>query len=391
MAKFRKGILRVGTYQAPDGQVVVTADRLRHWANEFARMRAAGQSVPIDWDHGADLEDLTPVDALGLKARSAKNTVGEVADVRLAQDGQSLEMYMDVRSPRAIEQAELNNVYVSPVILPKWRDGHGNEYTDLFGHVDFVNHPVDHSQTPFAPVETGAVACAIRMGLSPPHFLTVTRMADNPLLDDADTDLEMDGAADEEEPIIPPADESKASVKEVLGALAEHDIVLPNDTTEGNFLDRLHAALLTAAAHKSRDETDRDAKVVQDTQGIAAMSLAKNAYAYAERTHRGQIAAKLKAMLEAGKCTPAEYREQSARLGTVKLSLDDRGEPRPSKVEEWIAAREAVPTGTFWDAQTRTRLSAVVDPPENLRGEMTSEEIQAKVDWALGRKPQPTK
>jgi hypothetical protein len=63
------------------------------------------------------------------------------------------------------------------VILNSWKDGANNEYRDVITHVDFVNHPVDHSQGPFVPAEQ-PILCGIRMGLSAPATLEVRRMAE---------------------------------------------------------------------------------------------------------------------------------------------------------------------------------------------------------------------
>ena len=179
MVAFKKIALKTGTYHSPDGEVPVTVARLQHWRDEFARMKAARQVVPIAWDHAeqSDKANLQPMSLADYRRkRSAKDTIGHLVDFQLTQDG--AELTLDVHDPDAAKSATNNSVFISPVISPTWRDGAANEYADCFTHVDFVNHPVDHSQGPFtrvdspagAGVATGtteqpAIACALRMGL----------------------------------------------------------------------------------------------------------------------------------------------------------------------------------------------------------------------------------
>ena len=164
MAVFKKTVLKVGTYHSPDGTVEVTPERLKHWAATHKRLVSNKQVVPCNWDH---LDD--PVKAVPMsrdtfrRRRSARDTVGHLRDVKLASDGQSVELHLQVLKKDAKEAASNNTVYVSPVIYPNWRDGGGNEYQDVITHVDFVNHPVDHSQGPFVATQLGTVGMAIRM------------------------------------------------------------------------------------------------------------------------------------------------------------------------------------------------------------------------------------
>lgn len=407
MAKlFKKVMLKVGDKHAPAGTVHVTPEQLQHWSRECARMKRNKQVVPIDWDHAAKDEDLQPVSLSEYKQRlrSSQTTVGRLHDFRLAPDGQGAEITLDVRSPHAIEQAELNNVFVSPVIVPYFKDGSGNEYRNIIGHVDFVNYPVDHDQSDFIPVEQGSIACSLRMAGQP--IIRLSRDADmadekDDEKDEKEDETDLEGGDELESPPVEPEaalpeqpepEPIPTSVKEVLAALAQHDIILPNDTTEANFLDRVHSALLTAHAHKSKaDEPPAgplgETKVVDDTQGIAAMSLRLSSMeaALAEQ-HKTAVEGRLKKLRDTGRCTPAEYKDKGGLLGAVKLSLTDKGKPIPSEVEKWIDSREVVPAGTFWDAQARTRLSAVVNPPEDPTGGMSQEEIDNKANWALGRK-----
>ena len=313
--KFRKAVLKVGKYRSPDGEVEVTTERLRHWANEFQRLKDAKQVVPIDWDHGNSESDLKPVTLDGYRRRrSAKNTVGKLADFRVT--GDQAELLLDVPDEHAAEKAKSNLVYVSPVIFPSWKDGAGNEYRDCITHVDFVNHPVDHSQGPFQPAD--AIACAIRMGLSGPYTrdsgMPIRMGEDDPAIgffnrggktfpitvDEQDIpehgnkakgtrkrgkaarskrkkkkmgltrmmseDYPMDDAGsngkESESDVMPESppmlEEDNSDVLDsVLDLLEQHfQVVLPEDTDDDNLMERLHSALLTAGAHRNGDNGD---------------------------------------------------------------------------------------------------------------------------------------
>lgn len=407
MAKFIKSALKVGeTFIDGTGKPVpITAKRLSHFSKQFARLTANKYNVPIDWDHGDTLEAISPVlMSEQKKRRSAKNTVGELAGFSLAPDGKSAELTLKVSDPVAEGRAERNEVYISPVIMDKWRDGHGHEYKDVITHVDFVNHPVDHSQGPFKKVpavEAGTVAMAIRMGLSAP--CTFMGFPDDEDEDDQDDATDTDTDDDDDE--IPDVDDETPEgatmdterVHRVIEALKTHDLVLPEDTDGSNILERLEVALGVKAAIEGKGDPDTNAgaggdpqiKVTDPGGGFQGMSLdprTKAAIQYAERQHRESIATRLAALLKNGQCTPAEFQPREPQIRVIKLSLGADDKPELSDLEKWIESREAVPAGTFWDAKTRTQKLSLVEPPASQRGESTPEEAKAIADWALGGK-----
>lgn len=365
---FRKTMLRAGqTYHSPDGEVVVTPERLRHWADTHRQMSAAGAVVPMHWDHGSDDDDYRPLTLSELKerkSRSSKNTVGHLQRFDVADDGQSAEVEFTTLSTDATEAMDANRVFLSPVVLEQWRDGHGTTYTDAITHLDFVDHPVDHSQSPAAPID--AVCCSIRMSSFPTGKTKakVFRMAFDPKdesknrseddddepQDDADERDEAPEEADEQ-----PTDDADAeagvSVGSVVDLLGKVGVVVPEDTDGKNLLDRLYTALLTAVANQGADDVDEKS---QDTEvvdpHVATMSLqAKQALAYGERQHRASVMTRLDQLLTSGRCSPAEHEEQKKSVSAIKLSLDSQGNPAPSSVETFIEHRQSVPKGTFWD------------------------------------------
>lgn len=400
--KFTKTILKVGTYHSPDGVVKVTPERLRHWAHEFRRLSDARQVVPIHWDHGNDLDSLQPValDAYRRRERSARNSVGRMTDFRLSRNGRSAEVCFETLDSDATKKVDSNAVYVSPVIFPKWKDGAGNQYRDLITHLDLVNHPVDHSQSPARRVQDPPViACALRMGLRVKPFRLATEIPNVDEEDQLDDEHQAappgSDAGDDSAPVddLPgdedaggesdpsPIDDSEPEsgvpqVGDLMLALADHGIVLPHDTNDSNFLDRLRTALIAkTGANPGQDQAgpggdtfDQTGETSVATPQIATMSLqARNALTFAGEQYRKTIKANLDYLLKTGRCSPAEHAQKSAGLSAVKLSLNSQGKPQSSPLTQWINSRKVLPKGACWSPTEKLRrMSAtpVQHPPE---------------------------
>ena len=385
MARFKKTLLGARTYHSPDGVLEVTPARLRHWSDTFARFKQKNLAVPISWGHAADPANSQPIKS---KSRPPQDTVGYLEQFKLAPDGTSAEVLINVPRDEDAQKVKANLAELSPVIFESWKDGDGTEWRDCITHVDLVQHPVDHHQTEFQPV----VACAFRMGLDKGKPVTYRMQGE-----------EMEGEEKEQPEAKDPPEESPVEnegdrLKKVLDALAAHQIVLSDDTNEENFLEHLEQALLTAAAMGGTDAGGMDEPPTEVTQPEFAMSLDKKIAEspelarqrkYLDQQHRGTVATRLSAILSAGQCTPAEYKAKQPALKAVRLSLDDEGNAVAGSLETWIASRESIPRGTFWDPDTRTRAAAtrmdVVERPEGLVP-MTAEDADKVADEVLGRK-----
>jgi len=123
---------------------------------------------------------------------------------------------------------------------------------------------------------------------------------------------------------------------------------------------------------------------------FAALSLeVKRWRGRADTENREKVATRLGLLLEKGQCTPAEQQQKEAELKTVRLSLDNDGKHQPTRVESWLESREAIPQGTFWDSQTRTRMSkldVVPHPTATTGDQVTDEEADEIVDEINRRK-----
>lgn len=314
---FSKSILKVGTYHSPDGTVVVTPARLKHWEAESRRLQAAGYALPSHFDHSNEVALLEPIamDVLTRKQnRSAEKTVGRLETFRVAPDGQSAEIVLHTLTPKATESVSKNAVYVSPVIFPEWVDGAGNVFSDCLTSFDLVDHPVDYSQSSFVPaIKMGLRVCpAIRMGLGKPHYLGanmakpknrnhaarrarykaalkagLVRMGsdfdpededDKPKQGDAPKKDAESEAPNAEETPTPSDDASPTDTMEVdtsaapdlldsvLNLLNEFGVALPDDTTDANLIPHLRVAL--TALLSAENQADMDEKEDQTDGGL---------------------------------------------------------------------------------------------------------------------------
>lgn len=403
---FRKGVLRAGnTFVSPDGEVEVTPERLKHWASNWDAITKAGYALPMHFDHPDDPGDMDPVEAhllSTIRKMSSAKTHGKVKAFKLAKDGQSAELEVQV-TPSAAEKCESDVVFVSPVIKDRWKDGHGTDYEDVITSFDFCDWPVDHSQTPFEPVDDeDLVCCQLRMSLTEGSDTVYKLQVDEdaPPKDDDDTDDE-DGQATNDD-----ADKSKAGggddaarvkkMQSVITELAKLDVIIPPDTADPDvFLNLLESALMTAAAQQGIAEpgvNDMAGQTQEQDPMIATMSLEnKKLKEKLSVGHREDITKRLSLLRDSGRCTPAEFDERAEAVKTVKLSLDKEGEFESTRLEDWITDRESLPEGAVISASGRKKMALTppskwtVDPNQ---AELTPEEVEAASD-RLVRKARP--
>lgn len=368
MAKFKKAILEAGrVYHSPDGKLEVTPERLAHWAAKHRQFKDAGIAVPVSWGHDDDPSKSLPVKfGKGEKRRLPQNTVGYLDSFELTPDGQAAEITLDIRRKADAELVRENLAYVSPVVFSHWADGDGVEHEDCITHCDLVQHPVDHHQSEFSEV----VACSLRMGLDTGKP-ALYRLQDEP-------SEEMEEETNEDA-VQPDGDR----LSRVIEELRRVDIILSDDTNETNLLAHLEQALLTMAAMKGDDMSDE--QVAVNTPDFAALSLDQGRYRkHADKQHQSVVKSRLDSLLSSGRCTPAEHKEKSSVIGTVRLSLDDDGNHQESAIETWVASRETIPAGTFYPVEQQLRM-AVVEHPEVVTGEeVTPERANEIVEELFG-------
>jgi hypothetical protein len=366
MAKvFRKAVLAVNSYQSGDGEVTVTTDRLKHWERQFRALTQAGYAVPMHFNH-AELDDeemLKPIamDSFSKRdTRGAQNTEGRMTDFKVAPDGRSAEITVEILTPSAQEKVEANAVYVSPVIYPEFQDGHGRTYADVITSVDLVDYPVDHSQGPFVPAEPALMGCAIRMGISPKYYQPrVTRM-----------DM-VSGVDAGNDTMPPPGDTSGGQdvVAQIVAVLGELGVQLPPDTNAMNIVERLRATMGNGGQGAGRMAGESGVSVA--TPEIQTMSLqVRNARAFAQSLYQRELIHQLEHLRDTGRMTDEEFRLQSAKVGAQRLSLDQYGKANEGEIEKWVNSRKPIPEGTFQtetyrkNKQSQLARMSVAQPPK---------------------------
>lgn len=365
--KFKKGMLEVGrTYKSPDGPLPVTVKRLRHWRDTFHRFKSLDLKVPVFFGHQDDPKKAVPV------KRLPKDCAGELLDMELSADGRKAEFVIDIPRDEDASKVQHNLVELSPVVFEKWTDGDGTVHEDCITDVDLVVHAVDHRQEDFQPV----IACSIRMGLDKGKPV-IYRLAEH--ADDSNTDHDSDDDDSENS-------DGSDRVKRVIEGMAALNIIVPDDTNIENFFERVESALLTAAA--MGDGVDMGTEGLEaSSPEFAAFSLASPLGKFQSKQHQTGVMTRLNLLLQEGRCTPVEHKDQQPHVGKISLSLNAAGEHNPTHIEAWIESREAVPAGTFWDSEKRTRMGnlEVVPHPEGLAGdEVTEEQADEIVDKMFG-------
>ena len=371
MSVFRKQVLRVGSYRSPDGQIVVTPDRLRHWEKSFQNVKQAGYNVPVHFNHAKpnELDKLCPIKTDS--DSGAEDTVGHLEGFQVDPSGQSAVLTMSLKKPSAVESAASNVVYVSPVLWDEWTDGAAKTHRDIISSVDLVDYPVDYSQGPFEPVKMSA---ATRNKKSKkPKIVRFSLSAEEPMDEDKTPETPETPA---EEQTVP---ETNSVLSSVLAGLASMKVVLPGDTDTSNFLERLNVALMTKAA---QDESENPNEVQEPespaepvSPQIATMSArVKQLEDRIVTDERNAVKARLDEVLKSGRCTPAEHRVQSQAMSVQRMSLAKDGKVDSGEIGLWLQSREAIPEGSCWSKEEKIK-------------RMSTETPSPKTEWDTKEKP----
>jgi hypothetical protein len=196
----------------------------------------------------------------------------------------------------------------------------------------------------------------------------------------------------------------------VLNLLHEFGVSLPDDTTDESLINHLRVALTALLAAGGDDEPEDemtgddqpkvDAMPQPVAPTIATLSVqqrkALDRAAIAERalaeSHKKNLEQKLGSLLRSGRCTPHEHDNQLRALNTVRMSMQDDGTFRESRVDYFVEDRETVPAGTYWTDSQRTdsltQKLSVVEPPDSITtGGGRSHSEFAEAVRALGGDP----
>jgi len=387
-AKFQTTMLRAGhTYHSGDRQVPVSKERLQHWQAEHNRLKSAGYTPPMHYDHSDEFQSPITMDSIAKKkGRSAANSIGYLDDFKLNEAGDAAELTYKIIDDKVAKQLDEGVVHLSPIILSKFQDGAKNQYKDVIGHLDVVNYPVDYSQSSASRVaismgidtEPGADIVAIRVNSSKSPLMFREDVA---IAMGMDTDGSMYGEAENE----------KGDISRIMKNLEVIGLELHDDTDSQNFIERLDIALTVFVKSNplySMDDdegmmgkggdtfgNDNGERIVAEHEIATTMSL----QTYADTQYRENQKAKLDALLESGRCNPAEHKQQVDSLNSIKLSLTD-GKPDATSVSQFLDNRSAVPQGAFWSPERKIKeQGSAADHPAGIKMSANPDEADKEV------------
>jgi len=416
MAKFKKKVLEPGTYQSPDGQITITPERIKHWVNSFKEMKSSGLKVPTPWGH----QSKASPDYEEREFNESKYNAGFL-DSLSTDDNGALLAIVDV--PREEDADRVGTVVqeVSPQIETSWRDGKGKVWSDVITHLAFVTHPVVPNQENFEAVTpVGATRLSLKQKLS------------NPTGDKSMAKEEEDFEGTEEETPKKPEKKEKKKKEpemshveesgsgehsgldpELIDLLASCGLIIPDDTTEEDFIPALKASCATLKHSKegggvegAGGEDDLlsglDLSGLEDAMGGAGgqppeagaetppapegqggapkgplmeqqpamtMSLTNKNYedrlammsAKLEEADRNKMANEIDLLLSQGKITPVIASHLKSDLKGYRLSLNSNGTQDVSHVQGKIDTFKLMPEGSAWGNEERIRLSNIAE------------------------------
>lgn len=252
MPLFSKQILKPGRYLARDltGKRVefnVTPERIEHWIENFGKMKRAGLNVPAPWKH--DPKSVPSSEA------SSRDNAGFWEKLWVAPDGC---LHGQINVPRAEDASRIGTTVkeVSPLVRPEWKDGMGADWQDSISHIALVQKPVASGQDNFEEVVEEKDRLAVAASLT--DYVGVA--------------LDANIAGDDQSGKLPTS-ATAPSIQDVLAALAETGLSLPEDTTFENLAERIVVACKAiSGSQDSEDETQEGKPMTKEQPNPIAMA-----------------------------------------------------------------------------------------------------------------------
>lgn len=416
-----------GRYASPDGPVDIPATRVKHWSEQFGRMKAAGLKIPVSWGHVSTALPNTPDDE---QFWQSKFNAGYVDSVTQGADG-GLEMVVDVPDEADAKRVGKSIRDASPLILPEFKDGAGNQWADIIGHFALCPQGVISGQSEFEPVtQPTQPALAMALSISGKSLKAVRLAMPFEKTKDTENQDEIDGVkAETDEAAVDPdttgielkdmgadaGDETKTQLLQLLDSAG-----LPiGDYVDGDdLIGKLIVALNVKKSHNEHDSANQQQEaapekplVVADgapvgmslaagkaakpatkspikpatnqtfSLGANAMptdhaeSLKENPIALSlfnqlQTVEKTTLAGRLERCFTSGRCNPAIQAVLKPALDGFRLSLGADGTPQKTTLHAQIELLEALPAGAAWEpGEKAARLGlAEVTPPAEVSG-----------------------
>ncbi len=373
MALVRKALLPPGDYESPDGAVRVSTQRIRHWIEQGKAMLGLGMRIPCCWGHQPKAKPATIKEVEELEYWKSKFNAGYLTDLEEDYDGTFMGhldlpgLDLDPESGCLIDSQTKTAIGEVSIAFDDFTDGTGKVWPDAVIHVALTPHPVWHGQEGFTEqsLQTG-----LRLSLA--QHLTRFATGEYPVAEEKKDDKGGDVA-------------SATDLKKVLELLAAKDIIMPEDTTDENFMERLCIVLTALSGHggtKPPEPPEEEQKEMKVEEEPAMMSLEKRMATdpivaalvnRVDREAKVQRERKIVLLVKRGLpvATANKLRQQAS---AVRLSLSATGDVEESEVDRTIALlEESLPPADVYATQSGS--SPVVEemPPEGLTSERTSQ------------------
>ena len=270
---FKKKIVKPGVYKTgkdKENLTPVTAGRLKNTANTGNKMIEAGIKIPAPYAHKDGdgvipapmlVQDDQDVDAKVLKPASWNSSInaGFWNKFEIDKEDNGLVGYVEVPGDENDPESPAGKVgkpikETSIFLVDEYEDGLGRKWEDAPWHIALVTNAVEPGQEDFEIVKNQAHEQELAIAMS----LSMSDEVNSDTLSKEQSKSEKD--PDNQGGQVSNGDTPDTGIPAIISCLQEKlGIILPSDTDEGNFMDRLLVAL-TNFQNPNKEEGDLTTK-----------------------------------------------------------------------------------------------------------------------------------
>lgn len=232
--RFRKKIIAPGIYNG----IEVTAERIKHWGKQAAKMLQKGLLTPCPYYHDKEVK---PVRKPVPEDENTKINAG-FWDKIWVDKSNVLWGEVEAAHDEGAQAIGKSARQCSLAAMPKWEEG-GEQWEDVITHIALTNKAKAPTGDEFVPV----VAMS---ELTPFSVFSLSMLDDEQEFGVGGGELDKDPPAEDDDGA------ASAGLDSLLPQLAKFGIALPRDTDETNFIERLTTALTALNSQKKEQEGD---------------------------------------------------------------------------------------------------------------------------------------
>jgi hypothetical protein len=399
--KFKKQILTEGLYLVGDGKggrkaTFVTKDRINHWVNQHKAMRNAGLNIPAPEFH--DPKAVPSEQPVGSKSNYG---FWESLEQDQTEDGLvAMNGVLDAPHEEDAEKIGKTVRETSIYAVPKFVDGHGNEWEDVLTHIAVVTKPIEPGQKNF---ESVGDATAVSMS----HRLPLAMSTVNSLLyndeDNANPDdlcemlKEVAGLA------VPKGISPEQLPQALLAALQQKQ--LSEKHREGGTVSKppknseLHEVPVAMSTNQTQGTAQNSADPQIETPNETDIQMSHvqkqndGLIKHVTESKKQELRTRLASLAKRGLVDADQQKDYSAKIdGIVSMSFDDNLDVVTEPVEYQIAALERVqikmpsnqPMVAMADNDLQGNYVIQPNPTPSSETQMTEDRAKSIVDSLMG-------